>query len=245
MSERTASIELNRVLAELRATLEAWPRQTCPACAAEFRGEPGLCWDCEQAEMRAEEARRAAEAILAGVDARWRTVTLDGYRCPPGDARARDTIAAWSGERGLYIHGTPGAGKSHLAFALLRKSIRDGRSIFAADWASYLRRIRRTFEGRGETEHDIAARVAQADIVLIDDLGAGKPTEWAAEQLWALVQGRYGSGLPLIVTSNLPLAELATKFRGADGDRVASRLVEMCERVQVQAADYRIYGDSK
>src|SRR5690606_37387974 len=147
-------------------------------------------------------------------------------------------IREWDGSTGLYVHGTPGGGKSHLAFARIREMIRDGRSVFAADWASYLRRIRRTFDRPGESEHDIGDAVAKAEIVLIDDLGAGSPTPWAAEQLWSLVNGRYRLGLPLVVTSNLPLGELARKFKGAEGDRVASRLAEMAPRIHVQAGDY-------
>lgn len=236
-------IAINAMLAEFEAALRSWPAQTCTACGENYRGVAGLCWDCEQAEIKADEERRAAEAVLSGIDAKWRTVNLGDYDCPPGDAEALAAIRAWDGTTGLYVHGTPGGGKSHLAFARVRELIRDGRKVFAADWASYLRRIRRTFDQPGEKEHHIADAITKADIVLIDDLGAGSPTPWAAEQLWSLVNGRYAAGLPLVVTSNLPLGALAAKFKGADGDRVASRLAEMSPRIQVKARDYRVHGD--
>jgi DNA replication protein DnaC len=77
-----------------------------------------------------------------------------------------------------------------------------------------------------------------AGLLVIDDLGAEKPSEWTQERLYSVVDHQYANCLPLIVTSNLPPKELA----GQTGERVASRLAETCEVVLMTGADRRKRG---
>jgi DNA replication protein DnaC len=70
---------------------------------------------------------------------------------------------------------------------------------------------------------------------VLDDLGAEKPSEWTCEKLLELVDERYVQARPTIVTSNLPPNKLSTHV----GERVASRLAEMCTVVPVVGQDRR------
>src|SRR5690606_30943651 len=149
-------------------------------CGAAFFGLPQpVCYECRREDERREEIRRRGLRELRAIDERYANATLANYRCPPGDQDALVAVSAWEpGPAGLYLHGSPGSGKTHLAFGLARKLIDDGVSVFASDWTQLLQRIRATFEGRGyEVADDIYRAIERADVVVIDDFGAGKPTE--------------------------------------------------------------------
>src|SRR4029079_399844 len=115
-----------------------------------------------------------------------------------------------------------------------------------------LARIRRTFDAEaGEQSYsDLFERLATVDLLHIDDLGAENRTEWVLEQLYALVNERYEAQRSLVVTTNLEERELEEQI----GERVVSRLVEMCgdplplfdddRRVHVSADVATSFGES-
>lgn len=233
---------LEEILRELVETYRAGGEQTCRRCGEKWEGQAHeLCWACEQAKLRADELRRLTEATIPP---RWKRATFATYRCPPGDSGALAKVRRWGPEsdRGLFLFGQPGAGKSHLAFALTQELARQGIRLFVADWTDLLRRLRKTYDGPGEHESEILAEVQRADVVIIDDLAAGRVTDWATDTLWTIVQTRYEDETPIVATCNLSLGDLARKLASADGDRIVSRLAEMCERIEVRARDYRLHG---
>ena len=75
----------------------------------------------------------------------------------------------------------------------------------------------------------------RAALLVIDDIGAEKPSEWTQERVYSVIDHRYANCLPLIVTSNLPPSKLADQI----GERAASRLAEMCEVVAMTGTDRR------
>lgn len=77
--------------------------------------------------------------------------------------------------------------------------------------------------------------LARCPLLLLDDLGAAKTSEWTEELTYRLINHRYEHMLPTLITTNLPTAELRTAL----GDRVASRLAEMTERVILTGPDRR------
>lgn len=236
---------LNAILAELGEALRAGPQHACTRCGERFGPMPSpLCWQCDENDRQAEQRKMRALEDLAAVDKRFRAATLGSYDCPPGDPQALEAVRAWNPRlgRGLFLHGTPGGGKSHLAFALAKRCIEQGLRVFASEWTDLLHRLRDTFDRPGESAGDIHRRIERADVVLIDDMATGKATEWAVEQAWAIVQARYQGERPLVLTSNYALGELGQRIGGIDGQRIASRLAEMCDRVHVQARDYRLNG---
>jgi DNA replication protein DnaC len=75
----------------------------------------------------------------------------------------------------------------------------------------------------------------KAALLVIDDIGAEKPSEWTQERIYSVIDHRYANCMPLIVTSNLPPSKLADQI----GERAASRLAEMCQVVAMTGTDRR------
>ena len=151
--------------------------------------------------------------------------------------------------RGLFLEGQPGVGKTHLAVAVLKQAIQmtSARGLFY-DTRDLLRVIRSTYDpSTRTTELDILRPVMTAELLVLDDLGAEKTSEWVDETMNLIVNTRYNERRLTILTSNYPDIPDDTDpqsllFR--IGARMRSRLHEMCEFVVLDAADYRDRPDN-
>ncbi|MET8623682.1 ATP-binding protein [Kitasatospora sp. NPDC004669] len=134
----------------------------------------------------------------------------------------------------LLLVGPTGTGKTYQAYGAIRLLLAEGvRLRWQATTSADLHALMRPRPGfDGEKQFQELTRVP---LLLLDDLGAGKASEWTEELTWRLVNHRYVHRLPTLVTSNLATADL----RQAVGDRVASRLREMCRRVLLTGDDRR------
>src|SRR5690606_18368251 len=120
---------------------------------------------------------------------------------------------------GLYIAGDVGTGKTHLATAILNAVLErglHGRFIVVPDW---LAELRRRF-GRNIDSEDLWAQVETKHLLVMDDIGTEKPSEWVEEQIYLVVNYRYQHALPTIYTSNVGLDELRERL----GARTVSRI---------------------
>ncbi|MFJ3924521.1 ATP-binding protein [Streptomyces sp. NPDC090022] len=183
------------------------------------------------------------------------SLALADARIPPRYWQAladHPEVAAWvdevvragrpgpSGMRGiaegpsLLIVGPTGTGKTHQAYGAVRSLLAAGvrlrwEAVTAADLYARLR-PRPGLDAERELH-----TLARCPLLVLDDLGAAKGSEWTEELTYRLINHRYEYLRPTLLTTNLPIAKLRTAL----GDRVASRLSEMTHRVILDGPDRR------
>ncbi|MFD4553543.1 ATP-binding protein [Streptomyces sp. NPDC058469] len=182
------------------------------------------------------------DALLAGMPPRYRAAVADH---PQVLAWAREVAeAAVAPSRGarrqvttgpsLLMAGVVGAGKTHQAYGAVRRLVQSGvgvrwRATTAADLYADLRP-----RPGADSERELAA-VSRCPLLIIDDLGAAKASEWVEEVTYRLINRRYNHMLPTLITTNLAIKDL----RAYLGDRVTSRLAQMTTRVEFEPVDRR------
>ncbi|MDP1571801.1 MAG: ATP-binding protein [Vicinamibacterales bacterium] len=150
-------------------------------------------------------------------------------------------------DRGLLLRGQHGVGKTHLAVAILKAVVgqRGARGYFY-ETRELLKLVRDTYSSGGdETEMEVLRPVLDADLLVLDDLGAEKTSEWVQETLGLVVNTRYSEGRPTIFTTNLedgPDSGDPNSMVFRLGARIRSRLFEMCDWVHMEGIDAREVG---
>lgn len=159
------------------------------------------------------------------------------YEDAPADVRAlfekiRET------RRGLYIHGPVGTGKTHVAYSL--KKHWDESSRYAADFwnvSELMQEIKDDFDRDNYSKtHRFDKIMEEKEPLFLDDLGSEKLTDWVLERLYLIINKKYNDMLPVIITSNYSMDELAARV----GDRIVSRIAEMCDVVMIDGDDRRL-----
>jgi DNA replication protein DnaC len=217
---------------------------------------------CECQEMQREERRLAA----ARIPQRYRDCTLDAYDPAYKGAddslgrallTARKFVEAYpvdTAGRGLLLVGAAGLGKTHLAVGVLQRLVRERgvRGLFC-DYRELLKNIQNSYNPQvNTTELELLKPVFAAEVLVLDDLGAQKPNEWVWDTVALILNTRYNDRQTTIITTNYPDlpagngaktdAERAAReptLGDRIGDRMRSRLAEMCIRVEVKGEDFR------
>ena len=200
--------------------------------------------------------RRALTSKLladAGIPPRYAKCDLDSFRTNNDSLASAVRLARRFADgfpvvdKGIFFLGKPGLGKTHLAVAIVKQVIRNAnaRAVFY-DVRELLKEIRNTYNPVvRSTESDVIGPVMQAELLVLDDLGAEKTSEWVEETLNLIVNTRYNERRPTIFTSNYePLDDLRDpeNLIVRVGYRMWSRLHEMCEFVKLESVDYRELG---
>jgi DNA replication protein DnaC len=153
---------------------------------------------------------------------------------------------------GLLFTGDNGVGKTHLAVAALRELVtgKGARGRFW-DFHELIREIKSSYDEQTRTsELQVLAPVVEADVLLLDDLGAWKLTDWMLDTLFFILNSRYMAKRATLITTNFPDAPPEAVARDGTlrrkeylvervGARLRSRLVEMCVVVKMHGDDHR------
>jgi len=161
-------------------------------------------------------------------------------------------------EKGLLLIGPSGVGKTHLAVAALKELVRRGYAGLFCDYRELLKEIQASYNPASEsTEMGVLEPVRTTEVLVLDDLGASKPSDWVRDIVGIVLNARYNEKRTTIITTNyldappsegeatrLPNGKLVAAIREDTleqriGTRIRSRLYEMCRSVEVYAPDFR------
>ncbi len=199
----------------------------------------------EWAAMR-REARVGSLRERSGLNKRMKGYTFANFEpfVSPAATKAVEKVekylSGWEENReagkGLYLCGDVGTGKTHLAVAVMNELITKKRvpSLFVTV-PELLDNLRGAYNDPGRDLDEWMAAVKNADLLVLDDLGSERVTEWVQERVFVVVNHRYREVLPTLFTSNIGPKDLAAKL----GERTASRIISMCDWVSLEGEDYR------
>lgn len=228
----------------------------CAACK-ERENRRGLCYECHKEYYRPPadgpmpgyfKLDRCSETCLrfyvtrslkeAGLPRLYRGCSFENFDpYTPNLKKKLSILRAWAtGElkTGLYLFGPVGTGKSHLQAAVMRELGRSeifGRYVNGREFAM---RSQSSFSHQ-ESVLDIVDELVDGRYLAVDDLASEKPTEFVRQCLLGLIDRAYTSGTVPIVTSNLTINQL-----NSIDPRIASRLAQMCDLIEIQETDYRV-----
>lgn len=159
-------------------------------------------------------------------------------------------------EHGLLLMGPCGVGKTHLAVAALKEIVLRGHSGLFYDYRELLKQIQDSYNAESQsTEMGVLEPVLKTEVLVLDDLGSSKPSLWALETVGHILNTRYNEKRVTVLTTNfldtdtspVPMPRVAGMRAPAIddsltervGQRIRSRLYEMCRTVEISAPDYR------
>jgi DNA replication protein DnaC len=200
----------------------------------------------------------------AAIPRRYEHCTLDTFE--PGYGQADQSLAAaylmarqfvsgypvTTEGRGLLLTGSVGVGKTHLAVGIVQALIVEkGVHALFCDYRDLLKRIQESYNPQvASTELQILTPIFEAEVLILDELGAQKPTDWVWDTVALILNTRYNDKRTTLITTNYPNAPAALA-RSADkvireetlgdriGERMRSRLAEMCVEVEMRGNDLR------
>lgn len=220
----------------------------CPTCGGSMTldGRTGYVSDCPWCGYSCVFSSDL-DAHNEGVAMSRKSSVLEGTGVPElfWDVEPDEEMAARIAETGvgLYVTGGNGTAKTLMAAAISKAYAEAGRKVRFASSVKMLSEFRDSYGGE-RSEADVFAELNGCDLLVVDDMGKENPTSWAATMLYAVIDGRYGSGRPVVVTTNYSEGELVARMAKASDESTAralmSRLMEMTEKVVLDGPDRRL-----
>lgn len=152
-------------------------------------------------------------------------------------------------EQGMLLMGPVGIGKTHLAVSILKALTERGFSCLFYEFGSLLKEIQDSYNPVSQTsELKVLSPVYEADVLVLDELGASKPTDWVRDTMAQIINNRYNDNKVTIFTTNYfdtRKNDREETLEDRIGIRMRSRLHEMCKTINIDGADYRKNFDKK
>ena len=202
-----------------------------------------LCAACEPLyEADRQMAQRQATFGETANPPEFAEATWETFLPRAGTETAVDVCRVWyhaNDGRCLYLTGPVGSGKTRLACTLAAATFRDRTtSVLFVHVADLFDRLRAAeMKGPGEDDHFRIPALVARTLLVLDDLGVEKPTDYTCTRLLQLLERRHQAGHPTIITSNLGLDALGQRL---GDDRIPSRLADWADLAIVRASDYRL-----
>lgn len=208
----------------------------------------------EEEEQRKEMQRRISILLSdSGIKKRFRQRTFANFRCDtPGRKHAygiaKEYADNWQMHKargdGIYIEGTNGTGKTHLAAAIALQLIGQGIPVICKTSGDLLLDIKRAFDNPEIKEHQIIDIYRKVDLLIVDDLGKEQCSDWSMSTLYTIFNDRYEDMKPTIVTTNYNTSGLINAMvpKGADDTKIiaiVSRLQETSAVITMAWKDIR------
>ena len=213
---------------------------SCNGAVAD-RAEKDLQEEQRKADEVERDRRRDVIRLFDEIPHHFRDRTFEAYKVAPHNQAAFDLARAYpakDSKQSLLFMGAPGTGKTHLAAAIAIEQVAQLKSVIFGTVPSILGRIKATFSGDGATEAKVKNAIMGCSLLVLDDLGKEKPSEWVEETLYEIINARYVRRLPVIITTNVGLKAVETRYPW-NGEAIVSRLFEMCAGVKVGGDDWR------
>ena len=198
---------------------------TCPSCkrtvhiaSIKASGDERLCIDCIKKTVEAKRIRASLAKFNEIVPPRYKEFMdqpLDNDLC---------------GKDGCYIFGCVGSGKTCLALQIARRAVQEGKGDVIRHSVPSLMGILKDFKNRNML--DEVQKFKDVPILILDDLGAEKQSEYAYEMLYGILNYRSEWCKYTVITSNISFKELE--------GRIASRIVQMCVIKELNGQDRRL-----
>lgn len=141
-------------------------------------------------------------------------------------------------ENGLIITGDSGVGKTHLAASILNELIEEDKLVLMGRLTLLLDMIKETFKDNSKSENELIELFSNIDMVVIDDLGTEKISQWALDKLYTIIENRNENKLPTIITTKFDKERLLHRFKQSNdkelSDAIIQKLYQMCYGIELK-----------
>lgn len=203
-----------------------------------------LC-KCDRAEIEERKERERLEELDRRRKVCFNNASMESWRFNNDDRQApklSDAMKNYAAKfndfkadgKGLLLYGTVGTGKTFYAACIANELLEKGVRVYMTNFATLINKIQGSFDGRQEYIDSIN----RYSLLIIDDLGAERNSEYMNEIVYNIIDARYRSGLPMIITTNLTGDELSKPTDVARA-RIYDRLMERCIPIHIEGESRR------